>query len=265
MKEIKEIAPLFGIKNVRDRSDFYNKLGEMDPRQLAGRAAGSGDYKALQRFSELYPDQFAEARKIFLSELAGKSMKGADLDPRAFLNNYAKIDRGLKNVFFDPVTIHKLDAAHTLMRAMPNVGPSGTPEGMAYFDFFRTNIGDLIKGPAELSVYREMANKSKGQPFNYSAMRTVVEPTAAAFGRLGTTSEDSYEYPLDEADKDAYIESIKSDQKLSLLEKADRRQKAARGIGVSNRPQPQVPMAPQPMEMNVQSIGEKLRQSRGGM
>lgn len=253
--ELKQISKGLGLGEIDNKAEFMSQLKKIDPRTLAKKGSGKGNIEALIQMKTLFPDQFALLKKSFVGDLVRKSSTDGTLDPQKFLNNFQKLDQSEVNLYLSPSEVKRLQGLSAISKIMPKAGRQGVG--------WSENTRDPVSTVIDLLGYQAGKTAISSPNASGGVLKTLVEPSIGAGLRTTPMMYNESTFELRPEEVPAYNEQVMKDQSLSPVEKARRRQQAAKGIGIGAPMMPEPTPTPAP-PMNVQSVGEKLRQSRGG-
>lgn len=147
-----------GLGKINSFSQFMDKIESIDNEKLARNLFDPKSVKSLKFVQENFPDVFDKLRRI---EIAKLSAKADGVDPLGnVVTDIGKLTREVKKyspealeLILGKDKVRSLNNLEKLYKKMPRkIGPSGTPEGMAYLNFLKPMmwVGDA----AAFSAYK---------------------------------------------------------------------------------------------------------------
>lgn len=225
-------------------------IDDMPSEKLAQVMFDTKNIDGLKFLNREFPDVVEELRAFKLREIADKattSLQGeagvSFVDPKKFLKEVDRLPESVREMLFGSKNMKKMDPLRTLTMSIPErVGPSGTPQGLDYSDLGTVSgwIGQNIRDVGRYGMMQRGVPGLKGMLFDIEKFpsRTQGASTIGAAGAGATTGSiaqgnpsfvpspklegfpiDSL-LPIDEVMLPQYLQSIDSDQSLSVIQKA---------------------------------------------
>lgn len=183
---------------------FTDWLSDAPPEKIASRLFTKNNSEFLGFMKENFPQEFELLRNLKKSEfrdLPG-AFKDGQIQPNRILGAFDKLEPEIQNALFSPEELSKLKAAQTWIESLPaNVGPSGTPKGLQFFDLFRHPIAATANQGADFlkkNIIKQLVKASPGDAplintlmhlSNFSARlyRGIEKNASAIFGRASAS------------------------------------------------------------------------------
>jgi len=136
MGKIQEVGQATNIRGTQSPRAFTESIDEMQAEKVADKFFNLGNTGARQKSKDVFPEAFQTLRKQRISELRDKAMTKGQLDPSKLIRQVDKLDdEALRDLFLESVPTAK--NMNKVINSFPNkVGPSGTPQGLMYSNFF---------------------------------------------------------------------------------------------------------------------------------
>lgn len=136
-----------------------------DPKNSAGLA------KLKEKFGDVFDTLVANKK----SQIIGNSMKDGSPDVIKVLKELDKLSPEIKKLMFKPEELAKLNAAKTWVESLPkNVGPSGTPKGMAFMDALKNPVSSFLGNVKDFGV-KQLLKFSSPQEANKTMLLVNAE------------------------------------------------------------------------------------------
>lgn len=150
---------------------FFSKLDQIPDEKVADTLFKLGNRKYLQKFKEVFPQEFDMLKDARLRSIRDKATTKNGLSPRMFLNEIKGLEPKTKDLLFGEKAAQVVDDIETVVNSLPDkIGPSGSPQGIEFLDFNLLNPANYL---------RELGRASQ-----YGILKAPNAPSQA-IGRLG--------------------------------------------------------------------------------
>lgn len=168
---LKELAKNIGLGRIDNYSEFIRKMGDIPDERFMDKVFNPKNVKALKQFKAEFPEAFDAMKKSKLAEMFVQSQTKGEISVSKLVQNAKKLSPEYKKMLFGDEAINALKDIETVHNSTyQKVGPSGTPEGIEYFQFNPLNPSDW---------YKELADRSK---------QYMLRATPAALQKFKATS-----------------------------------------------------------------------------
>lgn len=135
MSKIEDVGRVTKNRATKSPRSFTESIDDMQSEKVANKFFDLGNNKARRVTKDTFPEAFQTLRKQRLSEIRDKSMVKGELNPSKLIKQIDRLDdEAMKDLFRESVS--KSQAMKKVINSFPDkVGPSGTPEGLAYGDW----------------------------------------------------------------------------------------------------------------------------------
>lgn len=200
-----DTAKIPGIKKGMMPMEFMEKLAEVEDDQLFKAMSGVRDVKVMRFMSDLFPEQFKQAKGVQLAQMIQKS---TDKTPEGLdIINPGKFLKELKNAAPSPTerayllgekmgkipTEDAIKSLETIVLAMPSkMGPSGTPQGMGFVELImsgnasKAGLMDWVEAQGKGLVAARTLKKSEAAARKAAeayVKRSAISATTGGMGR----------------------------------------------------------------------------------
>jgi len=135
-KTTKALAEDLGIGKVRNYQEFIREVQRLPDEQITQKFFNAKNINAMKSFQKEFPEAFEALRTAKLGEMYEKSLTRGEVSPSRLLNNVKKLSPEMREMLFGKDANQKLKDIELVFNNMPDrLGPSGTPEGMAFMGF----------------------------------------------------------------------------------------------------------------------------------
>lgn len=182
MDDLKEIGPLFGIRNKNPKA-FVEAIQNISPEQMNKKLFNTNNFDAIQKVEKYFPDEFRIVKQSKLQEIFDKSMDPqGEFSAKKMLNVTKKITPEIKRVLFGS-KLQTLDDVETIAQNFPKmIGPSGTPQG----ESIKSMLNPILQATelGRLGAYKLGTNPEAQQLLNKTGDFLARPTTGSATGLL---------------------------------------------------------------------------------
>lgn len=188
-KDVEAASDVFGFKKGKTIPQSFERLDDVRSEGIIKKAFNINDQATIQKLKDQFPDQFDVLRKTKLQELYDQSLVKGNFSPERFMNNIKKIPEGSRSALFGKDK-SKLDDIKKILDARPDrMGPSGTPEGMAFLNMFSPsqNLQDALRyfyysqGGMNQGLQRAVTKGAKGLQKSDKAAKGLIKGMLGAY------------------------------------------------------------------------------------
>jgi hypothetical protein len=127
METIEDLNDRLRVGKYFGPQSFISSLKEMAPEDVLKRLKGSNDAGLLSLLDKEFPSTALEMRDYHVNSLLSKSLKGEELNSKAFFNSLDKMTPELKQFSVPEEASQQLEAIKGLLGSLPErTNPSGT-------------------------------------------------------------------------------------------------------------------------------------------
>lgn len=169
------LGDLLGIKS-KNMRNLIDRLDDIDDRVLAEKIFNLKKLDEVKKFQTHFPEIADMSRAKALNDLKNKSMTDGVLSPKKFktiLNKMDDVDLQILAPHIKDFKQIKADYSKIVDNLPPNIGPSGTPQGLSFQNMFQ--IPYQAKEAFRYSVYRSGPNSMLGQMANGIPLTGAIE------------------------------------------------------------------------------------------
>ena len=172
------LGDLLGIKS-KNMQNLMDRISDIDDRVFVEKLLNLKKIDEVEKFQTHFPEIADLARAKRLNELKNKATFEGKFSPKKFV----KVLEGLDNTDFKILAPHinnpaqvKKDFIKIANNLPPNIGPSGTPQGISFQDMFQ--VGYQAKELLRYMAYRSGPNGMLGQMVNGFPVLGAVEKSS---------------------------------------------------------------------------------------
>lgn len=180
MSDLGEIAGKRKIYGPKDLNDYITE--NITPEKLAKNVVrlAKTNSEGLSFIQKEFPEQFEQIKSYIKNDIRSDAMKNGSFNFNTAIKEAEKLSPESKKMFFNDKEIQTLKDANTWNKSWPKKwGPSGTPQGMMYLDFFQSPMkaaGSSVRDIANLAFANKLAGSNK-QVMNTAALSWIERAT----------------------------------------------------------------------------------------
>lgn len=169
------LGELLGVKS-RNMSNLMDKIDDIDDRVLSEKVLNLKKLDEVKMFQTHFPEISDLARAKKLNDMKTKSMTDGVFSPKKFktiLNKMDDVDLQILAPHIKDFKQIKADYSKIVDNLPPNIGPSGTPQGLSFQNMFQ--IPYQTKEAVRYAIYRSGPNSMLGQMLNNVPLTGSIE------------------------------------------------------------------------------------------
>jgi hypothetical protein len=174
-KKFEYLGDLLGVKS-RNMSNLMDRIDDIDDRVLSEKIFNLKKLDEVRKFQTHFPEISDLSRAKMLNDMKNKAMTDGVFSHKKFktiLNKMDDVDLQILAPHIKDVKQIKADYSKIVDNLPPNIGPSGTPQGISFQNMFQ--IPYQAREAFRYAVYRSGPNSMLGQMMNGIPMSGAIE------------------------------------------------------------------------------------------
>lgn len=168
--KLADLGDIAGKRRIYGPQDLIRFIeDDITPEKLARKVTklAQNNSEGLSFLKESFPQEFERVKQYIKSDIRQSAMHDGALDYGKALKQVEKLSPEARSMLFAPEEVKTLRSAKTWREAWPaKFGPSGTPQGIQYLDFFKNPaqwLGMSGRDYVGLKFSHAMAGSASGQ------------------------------------------------------------------------------------------------------
>lgn len=276
IQDLNKLKKLVGKSKIGSEAEFVKALNELPEGKIVDRVFRQDTLKVIEEVQKQFPEVYESLKKAKLQELYNSGFIGSNFSPKKYLNNIYKLPDQFKAKLFSPEDLKTLENLRVLVNSIPEVGRSGTPEGLAYREV--TDLIGQISSVGPWALYKSMTDMPSftqglgraiggaSKPMAVGALPFTNLPilTAAQMAARGIVSPfrsdqgqpQKRTFTVSQENMGQYIKDTMSDPNLNSLEKMKRvKLLREQGLGIAEMSQAPVSFGQEMVQPKLDAAG----------
>jgi hypothetical protein len=172
--DLSEVSQVTGLKKTKTVEDFIELIDNVPSEQIGDKLFKTNNLKALNTIEKQFPAEFSLLRQQKVTELAEKAMIKGQVDPGKLVKAARQMGPEVIKKIFGGNADNVIKDIETVLNNTPSkIGPSGTPQGLAFMEILRPVFN--VQEAGRYGLYKKLANPTIpiGQVVNASKKATI--------------------------------------------------------------------------------------------